>query len=171
MKTSKINAIQSRGSWEHEKHGTFYTHVFTFEDGVTLMANSKGAESIHKVGDVVEYEITRENEQGKSGKVHKPNLQFSQQANIRPKSNDDVQVYIIRQSSLNRAIEHLTALGATQNLNKENVIKLAEFYTDWILKPKPVPKDVSKVIADSVATANSSFMRTDVKLDDNGFPF
>ena len=82
MKTTKVKAVQGSGSFESQ-YGTelpngkklMYTYDYEFEDGVFMQANHKTIPPPFKVGDTVEYEVTRESEQyGKSGKVSKPDM-------------------------------------------------------------------------------------------------
>ena len=133
-KTSRIKDIQGNGSWTHQQHGLFFSHEYTFEDGVTMTANSKSEISPFKINEEVEYIVKQESEQyGKSGKIQKPQEQFQS-----GQKSDKVQVYIIRQSSLTRAIEHLTVLNNLdgESLTKESVVSLADYYVNYVLNGK-----------------------------------
>ena len=70
MTVSKVKQIQGDGTW-NSQHGLMYSFMVTMEDGTTLKANSKSQEPPYKVGDEVEYQVTKENQYGKQGKVKK----------------------------------------------------------------------------------------------------
>jgi hypothetical protein len=71
MKTSKIKSVQANGTFEGN-YGTMYKFEYQMEDGTILVANHKTPEGAFKVGEEVEYEITRTNEYGNQGKVKRP---------------------------------------------------------------------------------------------------
>lgn len=134
---NKIKSVQQDGTWNSKHDGSLnYTHEYEFEDGTILQASHKTQQPF-RTGDEVEYEVKKENQYGKSGTVkwvkNYPNSP-SNKSNKSNKSNDKVQGYIIRQSSLTRAIEHLKVNEPSQNLTKENVIALAEYYEKWVLR-------------------------------------
>lgn len=129
---SKVKSVQQDGTW-NSKHDNalMYKHEYEFEDGTLLQASHK-TQNPFKQGDEVEYNVTRESDTyGKSGNVKW--VADNQQLFSGGKS-DKVQTYIIRQSSLTRAIEHLTVLHADtrDSLTKENVTALAEHYAKWV---------------------------------------
>lgn len=71
-KVTKVTSVQGNGTWEGQ-HGVMYKFDYEFEDGNGLQAMHKTKENAFKVGDTVEYEVTRiNNEYGSSGKVYKP---------------------------------------------------------------------------------------------------
>ena len=138
MKTlSKVKSVQGNGSFENQYGAEqpdgkklLFSYEYEFEDGVCLKANHKTDDYPFPIGSDVEYEITRESEQyGKSGKVSKP----EETSTFSGGKSDSVQKYIVRQSSLNRAIEHLSYKDHDL-MTKENVVALAEFYTNWVLE-------------------------------------
>lgn len=122
MKT-KVKSVQANGTYQ-SKFGLLYKFDYEFEDGKSLSANHKTQEGNFKPGDEVEYEIKGSNDYGSWGSVSKPKEEF--------KKNDDVEIYIIRQSSLTRAIEHLSYKDHDK-MTKENVTALADYYTDYVL--------------------------------------
>lgn len=71
---SKVKEVspQNVGTWD-SPNGMLYKFKYTFDDGVTITANHKTDAPKFKIGDEVEYEVTKENEYGKLGKVSKPN--------------------------------------------------------------------------------------------------
>ena len=136
-KLSKVKNVQANGSFENQ-YGMeqsdgkklLFKFEYEFEDGVSLTANHQTTASPFPIGSDVEYEITRESEQyGKSGKVSKP----EEAPTFSGGKSDSVQKYIVRQSSLNRAIEHLSYKDHDL-MTKENVTALAEYYTNWVLE-------------------------------------
>lgn len=135
---SKVKSVQSNGSFENQYGAEqpdgkklLFSFEYEFEDGIVMGANHKTNISPFQEGSEVEYEITRKNEYGKSGTVSKPQEAFQPNQTGNQKS-DKVQVYIIKQSSLTRAIEHLSY--NSQAMIKEDVIALAGYYTNWVLK-------------------------------------
>ena len=76
--TSKIKSVQGAGTFE-SPHGDdlgngttgFFKHDYEFEDGETLTANHKTKEP-YKVGEEIEYQITKTTTYGKQGTVSKP---------------------------------------------------------------------------------------------------
>jgi hypothetical protein len=76
---SKITHITGSGSFENDygalqENGKklLFVHEYTFEDGTVMQANHKTIASPFAIGQEAEYEITRDNAHGKSGKVRKP---------------------------------------------------------------------------------------------------
>lgn len=77
MKTrSKVKSVQGSGSWEFNG-SLMYKFEYQMEDGTILVANHKTQQCPFNVGDEVEYEITKENQYGKQGKVGKPQEAFN----------------------------------------------------------------------------------------------
>ena len=98
---SKVTAVQGAGTWE-SKYGLMYSFEYTFEDGVSLKANHKTEDGAFKIGDEVEYEITKVTEYGNNGKVSKPKEQpFSNNKSFDPKQS-------LYQSCLNGVMAHYT---------------------------------------------------------------
>ena len=73
MKTSKVKAVQANGTWD-SPNGIFYKFEYQMEDGQIVNAMHKTAEGFFKVGQDVEYEITKP--EYNSGKVRKPEQGF-----------------------------------------------------------------------------------------------
>ena len=135
-KLSKVKNVQSNGSFENQYGAEqpdgkklLFKFEYEFEDGVYLSANHKTNTSPFPVGSEVEYEVTSSNDFGKKGKVSKP----EETSTFSGGKSDSVQKYIVRQSSLNRAIEHLSYKDHDL-MTKENIVALAEFYTNWVLE-------------------------------------
>ena len=150
MTLSKVKSVQNNGSFENEygapnEQGKklLYKFEYVFEDGIVMTANHKTTTSPFPVGSEVDYEITKEHaEHGKSGKVKKPdsgNFTRSNASNGKPMDNN-VQLMIVRQSSLNRAVEvlcHNSAIAAKPNqVDELEVIELAERFVKWVMQPE-----------------------------------
>jgi len=110
MKTiSKVKSVQGSGSFESQYGAEqsdgkklLFSYDYEFEDGTALSANHKTVPAPFKIGDTVEYEVTRESEQyGKSGKVSKPQEQSFQKPSA-PSGDDSKGVKIGH--SLNNAV-------------------------------------------------------------------
>jgi hypothetical protein len=133
MKISKIKNIQSLGTWEG-KYGTMYKHEIWMEDDQVLTANTKTAEAPYKIGDEVEYNITKPANEKYSaeGKVKKydPNApQRSESSNGGGRFSAEDKLQIIRQSSLKASAEFY----AQRNAKEDDMLNFAERMTNWVL--------------------------------------
>ena len=144
MKSKPIN-VQGNGTWE-SKFGLMYQFDIEMEDGnLGQYSSSKYQDKDSddfpfKVGTEVEYEFTPHD---KFPKIKLPKKDFNGSFG----KKDDVQLMIVRQSSLKCATDVLT--HNTDKVKADDVIKLAEYFTDWVMKPeiKPEPKPEPKPIA------------------------
>ena len=129
---SKVKSVQANGTWESQ-HGTLYKFDYEFDNGVAMQANHKTTEHFHKVGTLVEYEVKREGEYGKSGTVQKYDPQTKAGATPYEKTTD-VQTQIIRQSSLKVALDFLNVNPNVDqgNFTLEYLKKIAENLTDYV---------------------------------------
>ena len=119
MAQSKVTQVQGSGTWND-----LYKFEYTFEDGTVLTAFHKTAEAPFKAGDLAEYEVRKETERGKSGKVGKP-----QQGNYQPRQQDpDKQKNIARSVALNNAV----ALYAGATTDLELVLVAADTFEAWL---------------------------------------
>ena len=139
VKRSVVKQAQANGTWEG-KFGLMYKHEITFDNGDSGEYSSKEQnQTKFVVGKETEYEFT----DGKYPKV-KPvnNWQPNTQATSTPKpTNDKVQEYIIKQSSLKCAVDYVIANGG----DERRVIEVAEMFTNWVLKgekPQEQPQDM-----------------------------
>jgi hypothetical protein len=139
IKKSVVTYSQSNGTWQG-KFGLMYKHEITFDNGDSGEYSSKEQnQTKFVVGQETEYEFT----DGKYPKV-KPvnNWQPNAQATSTPKpTNDKVQEYIIKQSSLKCAVDYVIANGG----DERRVIEVAEMFTNWVLKgekPQEQPQDM-----------------------------
>ena len=124
-KKSVVTQAQANGTWEG-KFGIMYKYEISFENGDSGEYSSKSQDQTKfVVGQDTEYEFIH----GKFPKV-KPVNTF-QQGGFTPKpSNDKVQEYIVKQSSLKCATDFVIANGGDQS----KVIDIAEIFTNWVMK-------------------------------------
>ena len=138
IKKSVVKQAQANGTWQG-KFGTMYKHEIAFENGDSGEYSSKDQyQTKFVVGQETEYEFT----DGKYPKV-KPinNWQPNAQASTPKQSKDDVQEYIIKQSTLKCATDYVIANGG----DERKVIEVAEMFTNWVLKgdkPQEQPQDM-----------------------------
>ena len=165
MSLSKVKSVTGNGSFESE-YGALqesgkkllFSFEYEMEDGTILTANHKTDTSPFAIGTDVEYEVTKTHpEYGKSGKVKKPDTgQYSGSNNSYSKGDDSArQLMIVRQSSLNRAVEIISHNAAIQQTSKEideiEIIELAERLTKWVMQKEPTaqPEKVQEVVEQS----------------------
>ena len=124
MKKSKVTNVQSNGTWDG-RFGLMYKYEVGFENGDSGEYSSK-SENQNKfiIGEVTEYEFI----DGKFPKV-KPINTF-QQTSFSSNTKDNVQEYIVKQSSLKCATDYIIANGGDQN----TIIDIAEIFSNWVLK-------------------------------------
>ena len=138
IKKSVVKQAQANGTWQG-KFGTMYKHEIAFENGDSGEYSSKDQyQTKFVVGQETEYEFI----DGKYPKV-KPinNWQPNAQAFTPKQSKDDVQEYIIKQSTLKCATDYVIANGG----DERKVIEVAEMFTNWVLKgdkPQEQPQDM-----------------------------
>lgn len=154
MSLSKVKSIQSNGSFDGQ-YGMMYKFEYQFEDGTILTANHKTDKSPFKEGDEVDYNVTKTHpEYGKSGTVKKPeSAQYSGSSALKGGVGEDLrQLMIVRQSSLNRAVEILIH-NANQSAPVDEIeaIELAERFTKWVMgkKEEAKPEAVKTAVKNS----------------------
>ena len=130
MSVSKVKSVQANGTYE-SSYGLLYKFDYELEDGKSLSANHKTASPLD-VGSDIEYEIKGNSNSGPYGSIKKWSPQSDQYSGIHAPGKDKVQEYIIRQSSLTRAIEHLSYKNHDE-MTKENITALAEYYVHYVL--------------------------------------
>ena len=125
QKKSKIVNIQPNGTWEGQ-----YGLMYKFE---IEMENGDIGEYLSKIKDqtkfIVDQETDYEFTDGQFPKI-KPISTFQPSGGGGFRKNDDVQEYIIKQSSLKCATDLCIARGIYGN---DDVISQAEFFADWVL--------------------------------------
>ena len=115
---SKITHIEPKGTWNNGQR-TFNKYQVSFANGDSLSFLAVG-EFKKNVGDVITYE---KNEQHQTGKI----VYEQQQQATAPK--DDVQRYIIRQSSLNRATDLYSRSGVW---DEQQIIETARIFENYV---------------------------------------
>lgn len=137
--TSKIKAIVPNGNWTG-KYGTMYSFKVTFEDGVTIEANSKTDQPPYRVGDEMSYEITNDDPKfGAKGRVFKPEAgQYSNNAS--PAANGNRDAIIMKQTALKCASE----FNANRTSDINGVIADAQAMFDWLTGASEAPKGVEQ---------------------------
>lgn len=116
---SKITHIEPKGTWNNGQR-TFNKFQVSFANGDSLGFLATG-EFKKNVGDVVTYE---KNDQYQTGKLV---YEQPQQTNH---VKEDVQRYIIRQSSLNRATDLYSRGG---NWDEQQIIETARIFENYVL--------------------------------------
>jgi len=134
QKNSKVTKVTPNGTWDSQ-YGLKYKFEIEMENGDIGEYNSKIKEQAKfVVGQVVDYEF-------KDGQFPKINPVYSQGftggGGGSFKKNDAVQEYIIKQSSLQRAVDICIARGI---YTREDIISEATFFADWVLdRNQPLP--------------------------------
>lgn len=120
---SKITSVEPKGTWSNGQR-TFNKFQVSFANGDSLGFLAVG-EFKKKAGDVVTYE---KNEQHQTGKlIYDSPMQMANERGNTPK--DDVQKYIIRQSSLNRATDLFSRGG---NWDEQQIIETARIFENYV---------------------------------------
>lgn len=174
---TKVKSVQASGSFENAygaiqdnaelpNHGKklLYKFEYVMEDGVVITANHKTTTSPFQAGSDVEYEVKKDDpEYGKSGTVKKPDTgNFNAPRASKGGVGEDLrQLMIVRQSSLNRAVEiliHNSSLLSEDHsyedkaIDEIEVIELAGLLTKWVMgeekKKEETPK-VAEVVAEA----------------------
>ena len=70
MTEATITQVTGAGTWD-SPNGIIYKFAYSFDDGITLTAQHKTETPRFKEGEKVGYEITKTNQYGSLGKVHK----------------------------------------------------------------------------------------------------
>lgn len=145
---SKVKSVVPNGTYQ-SPNGLLFKFNYNMEDGVALVANHKTEQCPFGVGDEVDYHIKGSNSYGSWGSVKKPESGFSSQGTkVAPTNNRnaDTQDQIMRQSSLNRAVD---ALG--QNKEPMQYTALAEYFFNYVktgvVEPEPKAEPKTKAPA------------------------
>ena len=123
VKNSKVIRVTGNGTWEG-KFGLMYKFEIEMENGDIGENLSKTEECRFKEGQETEYEFI----EGDWPKI-KPVNNF-QKGGFTASKKDDVQEYIIKQSSLKCAVDLCIAQGLYSH---EDVLSRANAFTDWVL--------------------------------------
>lgn len=148
---SKVKSVVPKNETYQSPNGLLYKFNYEMEDGMKLVANHKTEQCPFKAGDEVDYHIKGSNSYGSWGAVKKPESGNFHQGGQKPapanNRNADTQDQIMRQSSLNRAVD---ALG--QNKEPMQYTGLAEYFFNYVKtgvvqpmgKPEPKKKSTKK---------------------------
>lgn len=130
IKKSKVSRVTGNGTWEG-KFGLMYKFEIEMENGDVGENLSKTKDCKFSEGQETEYEFV----DGQFPKI-KPVNTF-QGGGGGFKKNDQVQEYIVKQSSLKCAVDLAIAEGKT---DYEDIINKAKAFTDWVLdRNQPLP--------------------------------
>lgn len=125
MKTSKVKNVQGAGTWESQ-HGLMFKFDYEFEDGTVMQAMHK-SENHFNIGDEVEYEVKRENEFGKSGKVSKPQQNNFQGGGFKGKTGSNASFAL---SYAKDVAGFNIAQGGT--FTSKQIIQVADEFLKWL---------------------------------------
>lgn len=161
---TKVKSIQANGSFEND-YGTLqengkkllFKFEYEMEDGTIITANHKTQECPFKAGDEVEYEVKKTHpDYGKSGSVKKPETS-TYNAPGGSGGGSDVQLMIVRQSSLKVALDLIrhNAIASDSKIEADHVEQLAARFTKWCMVPEAQPdkKEEPKTEAPTPAPA------------------
>ena len=123
IKKGVVKSVTPNGSWSGQ-YGTMFKFEVCINDDAGEYSSKSQDQTKFVVGQETEYEFI----DGKFPKI-KPVNTF-QQSNFTPKSKDDVQQYIVKQSSLKCATDFVIANGG----DVKTIIDTAEIFTNWVLK-------------------------------------
>lgn len=124
-KISKVKNVQGAGTWESQ-HGLMFKFDYEFEDGTVMQAMHK-SENHFNVGDEVEYEVKRENEFGKSGKVSKPQQNNFQGGGFKGKTGGNASFA----ASYSKDIE-IALINSGKEFDEERMFKVAGHFLKWL---------------------------------------
>lgn len=127
MKTGKITFIQADGTFESYGN-TLSKYKVTLATGEVFTFNAKG-DFKKNVGDEIEFEVTNE-QYGNAKLVYTKPFQAAPQYNqvSTPQKKDDVQKFIIRQSSVASAVNFWKDKGGSE----QQVLEFAEKIVNYI---------------------------------------
>lgn len=130
LKTSTVKQVSGDGTHE-DKYGLKYDFEIVMENGDVGQYSSKtDTQTKFKQGKEVTYEFYP----GKFPKIKphyaKPDANLTQTG----QRNDNVQLYIIRQSSLKIALDyHNITMDNPKNLTRDDVAETSEFFTQYVM--------------------------------------
>jgi hypothetical protein len=123
MKTGRITNVETSGTFE--SYGSTLTrNKVTLATGETYTFNSKGAFK-KNVGDEIEFEVVNE-QYGNAKLIYNPNKPAPQAAPVQ--KNNDVQKFIIRQSSVASAVNFYKDKPSSE----DEVLDFAERIVNYI---------------------------------------
>lgn len=127
MKTGKITFIQADGTFESYGN-TLSKYKVTLATGEVFTFNAKG-DFKKNVGDEIEFEVTNE-QYGNAKLIYNKPFQAAPQYNqaTTPQKKDDVQKFIIRQSSVASSVNFWKDKGGSE----QQVLDFAEKIVNYI---------------------------------------
>lgn len=127
--TSKIQYVEPNGTYATPNGATFNKYQVSFANGDSLGFLAKG-DFKFKVGDDIKYE---KNEQYNTGKVvyEKPQTFTPKPQAAQSNNRDEVQKFIIRQSSISSAVNYLSRFEQSPNYAND-VINLARQFENFV---------------------------------------
>tara|TARA_R100000655_G_scaffold71104_1_gene109490 strand:+ start:781 stop:1206 length:426 start_codon:yes stop_codon:yes gene_type:complete len=132
QKKSTVTRVTSNGTWEG-KFGLMYKFEIEMENGDIGENLSKASECKFKEGQETDYEFT----DGDWPKIKPVNTFTPNSGGGGFKKSDNVQEYIIKQSSLKCAVDLCIAEG---KFSHEEILNRANAFTDWVLdRNQPLP--------------------------------
>lgn len=148
MKSKPINVQASNPPTVLLEFGTLHKFDIEMDNGdkgvyqTNKYTDKDSADFPFKVGVECEYEYDLK--YPVHPKIKLPKKDFNQSFQFNGKK-DDVQLMICRQSSLKCATDIL--INNTDKVKADEVIKLAEYFTEWVMKPENKP-EVTEPIAE-----------------------
>lgn len=131
---SKIKTILPDGNFTTQ-HGTFYSFKYTFEDGETITANHKSETSPFNQGDEVEYQVTKEDQYGKKGKLNKPGEAFTAKPfNGKSKPANNRSFALSYSKDLAVAV-----IRAGKSVSDDDILETADKFLTWLEDEKKTP--------------------------------
>jgi hypothetical protein len=124
IKKSKVTRVTSNGTWEGN-YGLMYKFEIEMENGDIGECLCKTNECRFKEGQETDYDFI----DGNFPKI-KPVNTFQSGGGTSFKKSDNVQEYIIKQSSLKCAVDICIAQGL---YSPEDILSRAEAFTDWVM--------------------------------------
>ena len=133
---TKVKSVHGNGTYD-SKHGLLYKFEYTFDDGVSLVANHKSQVCPFKIGDTVEYNINGTNTYGSWGNVGKPKDETTFHPD-EPKNGKghDREKSIVLQNSFTQAIGYYNMVGFKNSSKSEldQLCETAKYIADYNLK-------------------------------------
>jgi len=156
IKKGIVGSVQSNGTWEG-KYGMMYKYEVTIGEDVGEYSSKSENQNKFVVGQEVEYEFIG----GQYPKI-KPVSTFQPNSSggggFKGGNDSDRQMMIVKQSSLNRAVDMVIG----DKLDMKDVLTTAQKFTDWVMSnekkqetstPAPKPQPAKQV--EAFATSNN----------------
>lgn len=145
QKRGVVKSVQANGTWQG-KFGLMYKYEVAIGEDVGEYSSKSENQNKFVIGQEVDYEVI----QGQFGNKIKPIFGQNQNGSSSYsgggfKTNDvDKQMMIVKQSSLNRAVDMLIA----DKIDKKDILKVAQSFTDWVMD-KPQASKPTEVVSNT----------------------